>query len=174
MTANKGGRPAAYDTTAIRDELFGFLVAGHECTAEAALVSTSGIKPAYAAGENPTVAEIVKSNLPYLDATLAEILRCGGAIPAIPRRATEDTEIFGHRIPKGTNVFMLTQGPGYLDKPFQVDESRRNKSSWESHDKNGMWDVADIGSLQPERWLILDENGGFVFETLVLGPHNHS
>lgn len=62
-------------------------------------------------------------------------------------------------------MIQLVQGPGYLDKPFPVDESTRSKSSQESHDKNGVWDVTEIGTFQPERWLVPDEKGGFVFDS---------
>lgn len=56
---------------------------------------------------NPTIQEIVKSNIPYLDATLEEIHRCAGTASSNVRRAIVDTEIWGHHIPKGTDGMYL-------------------------------------------------------------------
>lgn len=73
----------------------------------------------------PTVQEIVHSETPYLDATIEEFHRLGGTAPAIMRVALQvsdqgqyvqdrdadqcykDTQILGHHIPKGTDVFMV-------------------------------------------------------------------
>ncbi|TKA29918.1 hypothetical protein B0A54_15044 [Friedmanniomyces endolithicus] len=77
----------------------------------------------------------------------------------------EDTEIFGCRIPKGTDVFMLSNGPGFRTAPLHVDEAKRSKTSQESIGKNGAWDPADIGEFKPERWLVDNEKGGLAFES---------
>ncbi|KAK5122321.1 hypothetical protein LTR85_004232 [Meristemomyces frigidus] len=182
IMAKKEGRAAQYDTQAVRDELFGFLVAGHETTAtticwglklltkhEAAQQKVRSVlqaefQRAREAGENPTVEEIAKSNIPYLDATLEEIHRCGGTISSNIRTALVDADILGHRVPKGTDVFMISSGPGYVDSPLPVDENQRSKSSQESKDKNGDWEASDIGAFMPERWLVRDERGAFVFD----------
>ncbi|TKA31521.1 hypothetical protein B0A54_15655 [Friedmanniomyces endolithicus] len=71
----------------------------------------------------------------------------------------EDTEIFGCRVPKGTDVFMLSNGPGFRTAPLHVDEAKRSKTSQESIGKNGAWDPADIGEFKPERWLVDNEKG---------------
>ncbi|KAK0327107.1 hypothetical protein LTR54_003128 [Friedmanniomyces endolithicus] len=77
----------------------------------------------------------------------------------------EDTEIFGCRVPKGTDVFMLSNGPGFRTAPLHVDEAKRSKTSQESIGKNGAWNPADIGEFQPERWLVDNEKGGLAFES---------
>lgn len=59
-------------------------------------------------GNNPTIDEIAKGNVPYLDATLEEMHRCGGTVSSNIRTALVDTEVLGHRIPKGTDVFMVS------------------------------------------------------------------
>lgn len=55
----------------------------------------------------PSADEIVcveqKGGIPYLDAFIEEVLRCG-TIPAVGRDATCDTILLGHAIPKGTTV----------------------------------------------------------------------
>ncbi|KAK4548598.1 hypothetical protein LTR36_009508 [Oleoguttula mirabilis] len=182
IMAKKEGRAAQYDTQAVRDELFGFLVAGHETTAtticwglkfltkhqhtQQKLRSTlqAEFKRAWEDGDNPTVAEIVKSNIPYLDATLEETHRCGGTVSSNVRTALVNANILGHWIPKGTDVFMISSGPGYVDTPLQVDESERSRSSQDSKDKNGEWEVTDIGTFKPERWLVSTEKGDSQFD----------
>ena len=126
IMAKKDARPAVYDTPAIRDELFGYLVAGYDTTSttlcwglklltraqDVQIRLRSALQAAFErareARDDPTVDEIVKTSVPYLDATLEEIHRCGGTIGGNIRTALEDTEVLGHFIPKGTNVFMVS------------------------------------------------------------------
>lgn len=58
----------------------------------------------------------------------------------------------------------MTNGPGYMEAPLHIDESKRSKTSQESKDKNGMWEVSDIGVFKPERWLIRNEDGQTEFD----------
>ncbi|KAK3659996.1 hypothetical protein LTR56_000922 [Elasticomyces elasticus] len=185
--AHKDGRAPAYDTPVIQDELFGFLVGGHETTSTSIcwglkfltahqrvqqklrLALRAEFRRAFEAKEAPTVQEILASSIPYLDATIEEVLRCGNTALASMRRAMQDTEILGHRIPKGTDVFLVNNGPGFITKPLPVDEQKRSKTSQESVSRHGMWDVSDIGVFQPERWLTKNEKGDLVFDPLA-GP----
>ncbi|KZZ87555.1 Cytochrome P450 [Moelleriella libera RCEF 2490] len=118
--ASKEVREARYNTQAIRDELFGFYLAGHETTSTTlcwafkhatahqdaqrklrqALHSTH--TRAYQEGRLPTPDEIVHADCPYLDAFIEENHRLGLAIPSVIRRATKDCVVLGHNIPKGT------------------------------------------------------------------------
>ncbi|KAK5135427.1 hypothetical protein LTR08_005215 [Meristemomyces frigidus] len=181
IMAKKDGRPAQYDTQAIRDELFGFLTAGFDTTStticwglkfltrglanQAMLRSAlqAEFKRAREAGDNPTVDEITKANVPYLDATLEEMHRCGGTASGNIRTTLEDTEVLGHLIPKGTDVFLMTNGPGYVDTPLPVEESKRSQSSQDSKDKTGSWEVFDISVFAPGRWLVKGESGKVEF-----------
>ena len=179
--AKKENRPPQYDTPAIKDELFGFLIAGHDTTSttitwglkhlttnqqvQSKLRSAlrAHYKRAHEAGEMPTVEEIVKADIPYLDATIEEFSRLGNTASANMRRALCDTEVLGYQIPKGTDVFMLNSGPGYTMSPLYVDDSKRSKSSLDTKDRYGMWETADIGAFQPERWLEKNEKGEMEF-----------
>jgi len=179
--ANKDNRDVQYDTRVIRDELFGFFSAGHETTstticwavkyltehqeAQQALRQAlrSAHKRAAAAGELPTSQEIVKADIPYLDAFIEENHRLGTSIPTVIRIATRDTVVLGHRIPKGTDVFMLNNGPSFQTPAFEVDESIRSATSQEAKDKFGIWDDADIGHFRPERWLVKENDGEVKF-----------
>ena len=57
----------------------------------------------------------------------------------------------------------MNHGPGYIESPLPVDESKRSQSSQDSKDKNGTWDVSDIGTFAPERWLIQGEGDEMEF-----------
>jgi cytochrome P450 len=75
-------------------------------------------------------------NLPYLRATLNEVLRFYPTIPMIFKLAARDTSILGHFIPKGTAV---------LIHPTAINFSRE------------LWGD-DAEQFKPERWL--EANGG--------------
>ena len=118
--AKKDGRAAQHDTPAIRDELFGFLIAGHETSSNTLLWGLKLLTMHQEvqdklrsslrgdAGELPSVDEIVQSNIPYLDATIEEIHRLGGVASGNSRVALCDTQILGYHIPKGTDIIMVS------------------------------------------------------------------
>jgi cytochrome P450 len=112
---------------------------------------------------SPTAQEIISARVPYLDAVLEEILRCGGTIQTVDREAMTDTVVLGHKIPKGTLVIMPTGGASVRSPAFDIDEGRRHGSSQEAK-KSGRsrheWDPMDIGAFKPERWLT-DDSGEF-------------
>ncbi|KAK3069043.1 hypothetical protein LTR53_012922 [Teratosphaeriaceae sp. CCFEE 6253] len=206
--AKSEGRAPEYDTQAIRDELFGFLIAGHETTSTttcceprldppspasifyANTLAPGGLKfltahpavqqklratlraqftRAVDAGESPSVEEIAGSSLPYLDATLEEIHRCGGTVSQA--RGCSDLGLALTHRSRGTDVFLLSNGPGYLTAPLPVDDSKRSKGSRDSVIRTGVWDVTDIGVFQPERWLSIDDQGAVAFDSRA-GPVN--
>ncbi|KAM0722249.1 hypothetical protein Q7P37_001690 [Cladosporium fusiforme] len=179
--ARKERRPAQWDTAEVRDELFGFLVAGHDtsstslCWTLKRLTSHQEVQEklraalqaafprAHAAGELPTSQEICNTRVPYLDAVIEETHRKNGAASSVIRVTTTDTDVLGHRVPKGTDVFMLTTGPDFKLRSIPVDEKVRSTSSRDSKDKNGAWDPDTIESFLPERWLETDEQGNVSF-----------
>lgn len=185
--AKRQNRNVQYDTRVIRDELFGFFSAGHEttsttiCWAVKFLTKHQDVqdslrsalreahKRAAKAGDLPTPMEIAKTEVPYLDAFIEENHRLGQAIPAVVRMATRDTVILGHHIPKGTDVFMLMNGPSYQSRALHVSESARSAGSQGSKDKYGIWDDADIADFKPERWLVRDKDGNVKFNPFA-GP----
>ena len=126
ITAKKEGRPPQYDTRVIKDELFGYLVAGHDTTstticwglkyltqdqpAQEKLRSAlhSHFRDASQEDRNPSVDEITKAEIPYLNAALEEVLRCSGTVSTNIRTTVCGTQVLGHHIPKGTDVFMVS------------------------------------------------------------------
>ena len=176
--ARKEGRGSRLDLPVVRDELLAFLFAGQITTG-----TTIGWALKYLAinqhvqkrlreelraahkraadtpGDVPTSEEIVDTNIPYLEAFIAENHRFAVTISCMIRHVTADAVVLGHVIPKGTDVFCLINGPGYLSPPAPVDESLRSEASQSAKDKFGVWDEADIGVFRPERWLEKQPNG---------------
>ncbi|RAL04563.1 cytochrome P450 monooxygenase [Aspergillus ibericus CBS 121593] len=177
--AEKDGRQPDYFSRVIIDETFGFVFAGHETTSttlcwglkfladqpdaqtKLRLALEAGFPAAYAAGRNPSIQEITGSNIPYLDATMEEILRCAGTAPVVDREALVDTELLGHPIPKGTVVTCLVTGPSMMSPGFDIDQTRRSPSS-QTAEKEGQfrsWDPADMARFNPDRWIVQTEKG---------------
>ena len=113
---------------------------------------------------NLTIEEIVGTHIPYLDATLEEINRCGGTTPIVDRQAVVDTQLLGHHIPKKTNVACLTMGPTMMEPGFDIDESRRHEIiRGVQGEKSKSWDAKDMAVFKPERWIkddIFDPTAG--------------
>ena len=116
--------------------------------------------------------EIIKIQIPYLDATIEEMSRTAVLFGASIRTATTDTIVLGHTIPKGTEVFLMSNGPGYFSSPFQVDDSKRSGSSLNAKNQVGQWipDEEDMKAFRPERWLVKGEDGKEEFDPHA-GPH---
>ncbi|KAI2601733.1 cytochrome P450 [Hypoxylon sp. NC1633] len=175
--ARKENRAIRHDTVAIRDELFGFLQAGHEtgsttiCWAFKYLTAhqnkqqklrealRSSHTRAAAAGELPSAQEIAKTSVPDLDAFIEETHRCGTTSSAIVRMTTKDTMILGHKVPKGSDVFLLNNGPSFQTRPFNINESLRSPSSREAKSAYGTWNQANMQEFLPERWLVNNAKG---------------
>ncbi|KAK7699122.1 hypothetical protein SLS64_011899 [Diaporthe eres] len=177
--ADKEGRAPDYFSRAMFDELFGFVIAGHDTTsttvswavkffADNPQVQTrlrsalqAGFSAAKAEGRPPTVQEVTSSRIPYLEAALEEILRCAPTVQTVDRETMVDTVILGHKIPKGTLLTMSSGGASVNAPVFEVDEARRHASSQEAK-KSGRarhdWDPTDSGVFKPERWLVNDGN----------------
>lgn len=168
--------------TVQNQKVFGVVVAGHDTTSttmcwgvklladnpdkQTALRGAlrAAFADALAENRSPSVTEISGARIPYLDAAMEEILRCGGATPMVDREAIADTQLLGHRIPKGTVVLCLSRGPGMLKPALEVDEAARSASSRAA--KARAWDDADIGLFRPERWLVesASAQGGAEFD----------
>lgn len=175
--AKKQNRAVVREYPAIRDELMGFYIAGHETTASTICWAVkylsqyqdvqsklrSALRSAFQTAQTekrlPTANEIVRANIPYLEAFIEENHRLGNAIPSTIRRTMRDTVILGHRVPQGTDVFMMSNGPGYQSPALPVDEQKRSPTSQQTKERYGVWDHDDIADFRPERWLKVDQEG---------------
>ncbi|KAI1870303.1 uncharacterized protein JN550_005231 [Neoarthrinium moseri] len=173
--ASKAGRQPYFHSPQISDELFGYIVAGHETSAtslssdhqDVQAKLRSALRDVYheALGElrQPTVDEITKKNVPYLDAVIEESLRFNAPLPVFGRETTVDTVILGHKIPKGTQVFLPVDGPSFKLPGFPIADTMRSETSVEKH-WGGQWDAADMHLFNPERWLKRPEDGPVIFD----------
>lgn len=171
--ASKEGRRPNYHKRAISDEFFGFMMAGHDTSAttvawgvkmltdnpyaqntlRAALHSS--FPQALQEKRAPTYQELAKAQIPYLDAVVEEVLRHANTIDFVVRQALEDTTVLGCQIPKGTDVFLMANGAGYLKPNMNVPDLVRSPGARRGEGKalTGTWDDKDIGAFRPERWL---------------------
>jgi cytochrome P450 len=179
--AKKGGRKPVFDSPYMYDELYGYIGAGHDTSSTTLQWGVKHIatnqeeqrrlrehlRAAYptalAEGRQPTVAEMTRSQVPYLEAVIEEILRLSGPVRAVMRETIVDTTVLGHAIPKGTQIFLLTRGPTLTRSSYAVDESIRSETSRAHPGTRNSWDDADPEKFVPERWL-RTEDGQQVFD----------
>lgn len=187
-SARKESRPPQFETTVLKDELFGFLLAGHETTSttvnwglkfmtdhqdvQQKLRETLYSAIPAARGRQPTYSEIVSAKMPYFDAVVEEMLRCGGTVAVQSRKALVDTEVLGYRIPKGADVLFMTNGPTFIAPAIKgIEESSRSESSRSPKGgKLSEWDPEKISQFDPERWLKTNESGEIICD-LNAGPN---
>ena len=107
----------------------------------------------------PTADEIVGSlkKLPYLRAVIEETLRLRQAM-LVPRDATRDTELLGCKIPKGTVLLLVCQGPD-PSHLRSVDGKPVHAPRQYPGDGN-----KDMKAFDPERWLVRKDNGEVEFD----------
>lgn len=128
-----------------------------QCKLRAAL--RAAYARAAAEKRQPSVAELAKTSVPYLDAFLEEALRVNAPVPFTMRDTTVDTTLLGRRVPRGTSVFFAMEGPGYLMPGIPIpaaDDGARSDTSRAAAAKgrcHGAWDPEDIACFRPERWL---------------------
>lgn len=117
-------------------------------------------------GRLPTHSEIVNSAIPYLDATIEEILRCSTTSYIVDRQAVQDTVLLGHHIPKGTLVWMMTTGASFFEPSFDIDHKVRSPTSQDMAAKGRVrsWSDNDRAAFIPERWLVSGGDQSQVFD----------
>ncbi|KAI1337269.1 cytochrome P450 [Xylariaceae sp. FL0016] len=116
---------------AVRDELYTYIMAGHETTSTALAWMVrhlagdrtraqsrlrSAVRDAHAAayGERRQLRldEATGVRVPYLDAFVEESLRLSAAVPVVAREAMRDTVLAGRWVPRGTRIYVALSGPG--------------------------------------------------------------
>ncbi|KAK4201188.1 cytochrome P450 [Triangularia verruculosa] len=173
-SAEKVGIEPDFYGEAIHDELFTFIAGGHDnsaslCTwwvkfmtryqsTQAQLRQSLRSAHSTAVSERrlPTVYEILDTRVHFLDAVIDETIRCSHIVPVTAREALVDTQILGRSIPKGTHVYLLSNGPSFLLPALDVDERLRTETARATKKRYGVWDPLTIAEFMPERWLKFD------------------
>ncbi|KAK3356421.1 cytochrome P450 [Lasiosphaeria hispida] len=188
--AAKEGRQPDYFKRAIADEFFGFMLAGHDTSAttiawgikyltdnpaaQARLRAALHVALPDAAREKraPSYQELARAHIPYLDAVVDEVLRHANTIAFVVRQALQDTTVLGRHIPKGTDVFLMANGAGYLEPNMRVQDETRSPGARRGQAKalTGSWDDDDIAAFSPERWLKTDTDTGTETFDPMAGP----
>lgn len=192
--ASREGRAPAYHKRAIADEFLGFTMAGHDTTATAVAWAVklltdhpaaqarlraalrTALPDAARGRRDPTYDELAGARAPYLDAVVNEVLRKANTIDFVVRVALRDTTILNHHIPRGTDVFLTANGPGYLAPALPVDDAsrspgaRRGEGNSNARGLTGDWDDADAAAFRPERWLRADPDSGAETFDPMAGP----
>jgi cytochrome P450 len=101
----------------------------------------------------PSLAEIIHTRVPYLDAVVEEVLRVSYPLGMCLREVQVDTQILGARVPKGTTVAFLSNGPSILAPPISYDESRSSEWVRSRKAKQPFKAGYDFAAFVPERWL---------------------
>lgn len=129
---------------------------------------------ARAEGRAPTAKEIAATSIPYLDACIEEFVRCSQTGAATSRTSTTDAVVLGHVIPKGTRIFMMSNGGGILTPAYAIPDSLRSPAYLNAGGgKIGSWDESrpeDMAAFRPDRWMKIEKDGSEVFDAM-LGPH---
>lgn len=188
--AAKDGREPQYRKRAIADEFFGFMTAGHDTSAttiawgvkmltdhpSVQMRLRKEIRAAFPEAvqekRDLTYSELSKASIPYLDAVVDEILRHANTIAFVARQALKDTTVLGRRIPKGTNVFLMANGPGYLEPKISLKDEVRSPGARKDAKSalTGAWGDDNISKFLPERWLETDPETGVETYNSMAGP----
>ncbi|KAL7905016.1 cytochrome P450 [Trichoderma velutinum] len=189
------GRRVDIFSDMIMDEVLGMVAAGHDSTSSTLCWAVKyladhqdvqqrlrksmhvGYGKAFSEGHTPTTADITNISIPYADAVMEEILRLSTVVPFGSRQATQDTMVLGRRIPKGTVVIYLKNGPGFLTKGYDIDENTRSETSKQEKDRVSCHSQIPLDEFRPERWIKISTEGHEVYDpnaapmsTFGLGP----
>ncbi|CAH0004322.1 unnamed protein product [Clonostachys byssicola] len=188
--ASREGRQPDYRKRAIADEFFGFMTAGHDTSATTIAWGVklltdnqsaqsrlrddlrAAFPQAVREGRALTYSELMDAHIPFLDATVDEILRHANSIAFVTRQALKDTTVLGRHIPKGTNVFLMANGPGYLEPNMKLSDEVRSPGARKTAKSvlTGTWRDEDIAMFRPERWLDTDPDTGAEVYNSMAGP----
>lgn len=106
-----------------------------------------------AAPKTPPVDAILAADIPYLDASVEELVRAGNIIPEVVREASCDADLLGRRVPRGATVVCSTYvahrpfGEDTVPESARAAGSRLNKGGY-----GAVWQQ-DMDEYHPERWL---------------------
>ena len=162
---------AADPDSHLKDELFLFLIAGFETTATALSWAVKylsahqdsqkklreALRATFGNNKTPSAQDIIKADIPYLDAYMAEVLRCSLVVGAVLRRCKTDTSILGFPIKKDALLLLMLNAETYmLQHDIEVAEEKRSETSKQYagvRGQNYRWAMDERRAFKPERWL---------------------
>ncbi|KAF9693491.1 hypothetical protein EKO04_008109 [Ascochyta lentis] len=114
---------------------------------------------------SPSAEQIMTASLPYLDAVIAETLRCSATVPVCFRETSLPCTILGHNIPAGTPLVLLTAGSFYQSPTMpHVAEELRSRTSRKAvahkinHTRNSnstsKQRMTCFNDFDPSRWIV--------------------
>ena len=77
----------------------------------------------------PTIQEITRTTIPYIDSVMEEIICHSLTKAGIVRTAVVDIEVLSHHIPKDTDIFLMGNGPNIFSPAFQIEDLLRSPSA---------------------------------------------
>ncbi|PYH86764.1 cytochrome P450 [Aspergillus uvarum CBS 121591] len=183
--AKQEARKPDYLSPAMEDELYGSifgashstvftlawgvkLLSGHpEVQSQLRECLRAGFPEALQEGRPPSALELSTRTIPYLHATVEEMLRFAPTAFMIDRIAIRDTELLGYAIPKGTCVWALSSGPGFTSPAWPIADDKRSsalsraamttpatKQNHTRQSPDNEWVGDDLDRFVPERWLV--------------------
>ncbi|CRG92717.1 Cytochrome P450 1A4 [Talaromyces islandicus] len=173
--AEREGRTPNFTSKVLQDEMFGNIIGGHHTTSGAMMwlvkyltdlphiqknlraVLYDTLSTAKRESRLFTFEEIRRAKLPYWDAVIEEMLRLNAV--TVTREAMCDTTILGCPIKKGTQVFFVSNGPGFLSPSISVDDTVRSETSRAAKIKDRWDESQDLTTFAPERWLVRKNDG---------------
>ncbi|KAJ1326969.1 cytochrome P450 [Microdochium nivale] len=178
MAAQRDGRAPSFFSDTIIQVVFGYLLAGHDTTHSAIsfLVKRLGASQseqhtlrrelrrafpaALEAKRQPLMEEIIAADIPYLDATIEEVLRMHPPAFGTSRMAMRDIQVLGHTIPKGSAVFLSMTGATYTEHGYR-DGGLVTAGSGKQGGSVSDWahSAFPAGGFHPERWLAESATG---------------
>ncbi|KAK1720107.1 cytochrome P450 [Colletotrichum lupini] len=168
------GREPRYDGMQLNDMLWGYIAGGQDSTHSTLCFTVkylgahqeaqqklrralrSAYNGPYAQKREPTIEEILRTQVPYLDAFIEETLRLCSPAGAITKETVRDINVLGHVIPKGTTLMFLLTGPTFVQPGVPVDDAKRSETSQKASSEGvGDWSHSDFPAedFRPERWL---------------------
>lgn len=181
MAAAKAGRSPDLQDPRVRDEVYGYLIAGHDTSTGSLtwlmrrLLSHPGeqekirnsLHETYAAARHerrlPTVQELTNNRAHYLDAFIEEVLRFNSPVVTVMVTTRRDTVVLGHAVPRDTQVFLNLTGPSLNMPSIPVNELARSETARLHKPARQNWDALDPSLFRPERWLSEDDKGSLIF-----------
>lgn len=178
--AESAGRQPVFKSPRLIDMLWGYLVGGQDSThstlsftvkylaknQDAQSKLRQALRLAYPEAHEqqrePVLEEIIKTQVPFLDAVIEETLRMCSPAASVMKEALCDMTVLGHVVPKGTPIMFMLTGPTFTESGAGVEETKRSETSQkQSNESVDDWAQTQFPpeEFHAERWLKPDESG---------------